>query len=253
MCQGTNKLGSVTAVTWVIVKDVGKLADVTDQHDRNDIWRRRKEGRGHNDEKTKTTSTTVMKKMSSMSLINGDDLFLSTLTVVMFPLIPLVNPNMVFSPPNEIYFQNVGDTVKLNCSAGGAPLPRVKWLGMENVFILQRYFISTIWSRVNLLFVGSSQGTLQSISAYSIMKRMWQRKPTQVWVYINRILVHVTVKGSYWENSAVFFKKLGSVFCPVQSSQRPSRSACANCCSRLRSHFCLSKLTHLTSPQMLRS
>ena len=126
MCQGTNKLGSVTAVTWVIVKDVGKLADVTDQHDRNDIWRRRKEGRGHNDEKTKTTSTTVMTKMSSMSLINDDDLFLSTLTVGMFPLIPLVNPNMVFSPPNEIYFQNVGDTVKLNCSAGGAPLPRVK-------------------------------------------------------------------------------------------------------------------------------
>ena len=119
MCQGTNKLGSVTAVTWVIVKDVGKLADVTDQHDRNDIWRKRKEGRGHNDEKTKTTSTTVMTKMSSMSLINGDDLFLSTLTVGMFPLIPLVNPNMVFSPPNEIYFQNVGDTVKLNCSAGG--------------------------------------------------------------------------------------------------------------------------------------
>ena len=35
---------------------------------------------------------------------------------------------MVFSPPNEIYVQNVGDTVKLNCSAGGAPLPRVKWL-----------------------------------------------------------------------------------------------------------------------------
>ena len=45
------------AVTWVIVKDVGKLADVTDQHDRNDISLKRKEGR----------------------------LFLSTLTVGMFP------------------------------------------------------------------------------------------------------------------------------------------------------------------------
>ena len=111
------------AVTWVIVKDVGKLADVTDQHDTS---LKRKEGQGQNDEKTKTTSTTVMTKMSSMSLINGDDLFLSTLTVGMFPLIPLVNPNMVFSPPNEIYVQNVGDTVKLNCSAAGAPLPRVK-------------------------------------------------------------------------------------------------------------------------------
>ena len=72
-------------VTWVIVKDVGKLADVTDQHDRNDISLKRKEGRGHNDEKTKTTSTTVMTKMSSMSLIKRDSLFLSTLTVGIFP------------------------------------------------------------------------------------------------------------------------------------------------------------------------
>ena len=67
------------------VKDVGKLADVTDQHDRNDISRKRKEGRGQNDEKTKTTSTTVMTKTSSMSLIKGEALFLSTLTVGMFP------------------------------------------------------------------------------------------------------------------------------------------------------------------------
>lgn len=85
VCQGTNKLGSVMAVTWVIVKDVGKLADVTDQHDRNEISLKRKEGRGHNDEKTKTTSTTVMTKMSSMSLIKRDSLFLSTLTVGIFP------------------------------------------------------------------------------------------------------------------------------------------------------------------------
>lgn len=74
------------AVTWVVVKDVGKLADITAQHDRNDISRiKRKEGRGQNDEKTKTTSTTVMTKMSSMSLIKGDNLFLSTQTVGMFP------------------------------------------------------------------------------------------------------------------------------------------------------------------------
>ena len=86
VCQGTNKLGSVMAVTWVIVKDVGKLADVTDQHDRNDMSRiKRKEGQGQNDEKTKTTSTTVMTKMSSMSLIKRDSLFLSTLTVGIFP------------------------------------------------------------------------------------------------------------------------------------------------------------------------
>ena len=31
------------------------------------------------------------------------------------------------SPPSEIKVQHVGDTVKLNCSAGGSPLPRVAW------------------------------------------------------------------------------------------------------------------------------
>ena len=31
------------------------------------------------------------------------------------------------SPSNEIEVQNVGDTVKLNCSARGLPPPKVKW------------------------------------------------------------------------------------------------------------------------------
>lgn len=31
------------------------------------------------------------------------------------------------SPPSEIKVQHVGDTVKLNCSAGGSPLPKVAW------------------------------------------------------------------------------------------------------------------------------
>ena len=31
------------------------------------------------------------------------------------------------SPPSEIQAQNVGDTVRLNCSAGGSPLPQVMW------------------------------------------------------------------------------------------------------------------------------
>ena len=31
------------------------------------------------------------------------------------------------SPPSEIKVQHVGDTVKLNCSAGGSPLPKVTW------------------------------------------------------------------------------------------------------------------------------
>jgi len=33
----------------------------------------------------------------------------------------------VSSPSSEIQVQNVGDSVKLNCSACGFPLPKVKW------------------------------------------------------------------------------------------------------------------------------
>ena len=38
-----------------------------------------------------------------------------------------MNPFIVSSPFNEIQVQNVGDSVKLNCSARGLPLPKVKW------------------------------------------------------------------------------------------------------------------------------
>jgi len=38
-----------------------------------------------------------------------------------------VNPHIVLNPPSEIRVQNVGDSVKLNCSASGLPLPKVKW------------------------------------------------------------------------------------------------------------------------------
>ena len=36
------------------------------------------------------------------------------------------------SPPKEIQVQNIGDSVKLNCSARGSPLPKVKWLKDNN-------------------------------------------------------------------------------------------------------------------------
>ena len=39
-----------------------------------------------------------------------------------------MNPYIVSSPPSDIQVQNVGDTVRLNCSAGGSPLPKVTWL-----------------------------------------------------------------------------------------------------------------------------
>ena len=38
-----------------------------------------------------------------------------------------MNPYIISSPPDEIQVQHVGDTVKLNCSAGGSPLPKVTW------------------------------------------------------------------------------------------------------------------------------
>ena len=38
-----------------------------------------------------------------------------------------MNPYIVSRPPNEIQVANVGDSVKLNCSARGSPLPNVKW------------------------------------------------------------------------------------------------------------------------------
>ena len=34
---------------------------------------------------------------------------------------------MVSRPPSEIKVRHVGDTVTLNCSAGGSPLPKVMW------------------------------------------------------------------------------------------------------------------------------
>ena len=38
-----------------------------------------------------------------------------------------MNPYIISSPPGEIQVPNVGDSVKLNCSARGSPVPKVKW------------------------------------------------------------------------------------------------------------------------------
>lgn len=46
-----------------------------------------------------------------------------------------MNPYIVSSPPSQIQVQNVGDTVKLNCSARGSPLPKVKWFKDKNNII----------------------------------------------------------------------------------------------------------------------
>ena len=47
----------------------------------------------------------------------------------------LVNPYIVSSPPSEVKVQNIGDSVKLNCSARGSPLPKVKWFKDRNKII----------------------------------------------------------------------------------------------------------------------
>ena len=39
-----------------------------------------------------------------------------------------MNPYIVSRPANEIQVQKLGDTVRLNCSAGGSPLPKIMWL-----------------------------------------------------------------------------------------------------------------------------
>lgn len=47
-------------------------------------------------------------------------------------VLSLVNPYIVSGPPSEIQIKNVGDSVKINCTARGLPLPKVKWFKDKN-------------------------------------------------------------------------------------------------------------------------
>lgn len=47
----------------------------------------------------------------------------------------LVNPYIVSGPPSEIQVKNVGDSVRINCTARGLPLPKVKWFKDKNSVI----------------------------------------------------------------------------------------------------------------------
>ena len=99
LCQGANQLGNVVRVIWVFVKVVGKLKSYNNN---NDLWLN-----FHRDD-------------SCNNIVFFFFFF--------FHLSPKVNPYIVSSPLSDIQVQNVGDTVRLNCSAGGSPLPNVTWL-----------------------------------------------------------------------------------------------------------------------------
>ena len=87
LCEGTNELGSVLSVTWIIVKDSGR-------HTLKD--------------------SIIVKIILSV----GHRIFFFFFSV---------DPFIVSSPSSEVQVPNVGDSVKLNCSARGSPLPKVKW------------------------------------------------------------------------------------------------------------------------------
>jgi len=59
----------------------------------------------------------------------------SVMAVIWIFVKNVVNPYIVSNPPSEIQVQNVGDSVKLNCSARGSPLPEIKWFKDKNYVI----------------------------------------------------------------------------------------------------------------------
>ncbi|XP_022799707.1 sushi, von Willebrand factor type A, EGF and pentraxin domain-containing protein 1-like [Stylophora pistillata] len=60
-------------------------------------------------------------------LCQGVNPFNSVIGVIWVVVRDSVTPNIVSSPASKILVQHVGDSVSLSCSAGGSPLPKVKW------------------------------------------------------------------------------------------------------------------------------
>lgn len=93
-----------------------------------------------------------------------------------------MNPYIVSSPPSEIQVQNVGDSVKLSCSARGLPLPKVKWFKdgsiistaaheendlIKSEFLIRRFKPSDVGT-YRCLFENDKNGTAENSTILSM-------------------------------------------------------------------------------------
>ena len=56
----------------------------------------------------------------------------------------LVDTYIKSSPMSKTLVQNVGDSVKLNCSSSGPPLPKVQWVKDGNVISAEGYNVTDL-------------------------------------------------------------------------------------------------------------